>query len=192
VRFLIDMPLPPVLAAWLTDQGHDAVHAVDLGLQRAPDVVIMERAKQEARTIVTADLDYPHLLVLARATEPSLILFRGGDWSEAEAWSMVSDPLGSDTMLRPNRGPPCSGPAGVRPRGSDTPSLDATALTPRLRIDIRRHDQPSHPATVWARCVSCLSGVSPRRRQPHAIATAEEFFYGHSNHARASSHRRRW
>src|SRR5262245_39129825 len=77
------MPLSPALAAWLREQGHDDVHALEMGLQHAPDVEIMMRAKQEVRTIVTADFDYPRLLALARTTEPSLILFRDGNWSEA-------------------------------------------------------------------------------------------------------------
>jgi predicted nuclease of predicted toxin-antitoxin system len=55
-----------------------------LGLNRARDVDILARAKQEHRTIVTADLDYPRLLALAQATDPSLILFREGDWSDAD------------------------------------------------------------------------------------------------------------
>jgi len=93
VRFLIDMPLSPTLAAWLREQGHDAVHAVELGLNHASDVDIMTRAKQEARTIVTADLDYPRLLALARVTEPSLILFRDGDWSEADVTARMRDIL---------------------------------------------------------------------------------------------------
>jgi predicted nuclease of predicted toxin-antitoxin system len=84
VRFLIDMPLSPALASWLSDQGHDAVHAADLGLSRATDGEIMERARHEARTIITADLDYPRLLAVARASEPNLILFRNGNWSEAD------------------------------------------------------------------------------------------------------------
>jgi predicted nuclease of predicted toxin-antitoxin system len=67
------MPLSPSLAAWLTDQGHDAVHAASLELQRATDVAITTRAKQEARTVITIDLDYPRLLALAQATGPSLI-----------------------------------------------------------------------------------------------------------------------
>ena len=71
MRFLVDMPLSPNLAAWLREQGHDAVHAVELGLNHAADVDIMTRAKQEARTIITADLDYPRLLALARVTDPS-------------------------------------------------------------------------------------------------------------------------
>jgi predicted nuclease of predicted toxin-antitoxin system len=79
MRFLIDMPLSPSLRT----QGHDAVHASDISLQRAPDTHILALAKAEARTIVTADRAYPHLLALARAVEPSLILFRSGDWSDA-------------------------------------------------------------------------------------------------------------
>jgi predicted nuclease of predicted toxin-antitoxin system len=81
---LIDMPLSPQLAAWLVDKGYDAVHATAIGLSTAPDTEIMEVARQEHRTIVTADLDYPRLLAIARSTEPSLILFRGGSWSEAD------------------------------------------------------------------------------------------------------------
>jgi predicted nuclease of predicted toxin-antitoxin system len=93
VRFLIDMPLSPNLAAWLRNRGHDAVHAVELGLNRASDFDILVRAKEERRTIVTADLDYPRLLALAQVTEPSLILFREGDWSEADVVARVADIL---------------------------------------------------------------------------------------------------
>jgi predicted nuclease of predicted toxin-antitoxin system len=59
LRFLIDMPLSPQLAAWLVDEGHDAVHAAAIGLATAPDTEIIEVARQERRTVVTADLDYP-------------------------------------------------------------------------------------------------------------------------------------
>jgi predicted nuclease of predicted toxin-antitoxin system len=82
VKFLVDMPLSPDLAAWLRGQGHDAAHAADLGLNRASDADILALAKQEGRTIVTADLDYPRLLALAQSADPSLILFRDGNWSD--------------------------------------------------------------------------------------------------------------
>jgi predicted nuclease of predicted toxin-antitoxin system len=85
------MPLSPALAAWLREQGHDAVHAAELGLDRAPDLQIVARAKDERRTIVTADLDYPRLLALARTVEPSLILFRDGQWSEADVITRMRD-----------------------------------------------------------------------------------------------------
>src|SRR5262249_23120497 len=78
------MPLPPALAQWLTTQGHDAVHASAVGLGRSADSEILIRARQEARTVVTADLDNPRLLALTAAEGPSLILFRGGDWSELD------------------------------------------------------------------------------------------------------------
>jgi uncharacterized protein (DUF433 family)/predicted nuclease of predicted toxin-antitoxin system len=84
VRFLVDMPLSPALAHWLTAGGHDTAHAAALGLQRAPDTEILARAAQDKRTIIKADLDYPRILALAGASGSSLILFRGGDWSEAE------------------------------------------------------------------------------------------------------------
>lgn len=77
------MPLSHELAVWLRNEGHDAVHATDLDLSRAADVDVMAYAKREGRTVVTADLDYPRLLAVARASNPSLILFRDGNWSDA-------------------------------------------------------------------------------------------------------------
>jgi predicted nuclease of predicted toxin-antitoxin system len=97
VRFLIDMPLSPALAAWLVERGHDAVHAANLGLARETDAAVMARAKQERRTVITADLDYPRLLTLARATEPSVILFREGDWSDAAVITRMGEVLAAMT-----------------------------------------------------------------------------------------------
>jgi len=93
LKFLVDMPLPPALAAWLGARGHDAVHASAVGLDRATDLEIIARATAECRTIITADLDYPRLLALARATAPSVILFRGGDWSEVEVTARMAEIL---------------------------------------------------------------------------------------------------
>lgn len=93
MKFLVDMPLSPTLARWLQSQGHDAVHAFALGLDRAADPDIIARAAEEARTVITADLDYPRLLALAGATGPSLILFRGGDWSEADVTARMQQLL---------------------------------------------------------------------------------------------------
>ncbi|MBX9776022.1 MAG: DUF5615 family PIN-like protein [Xanthobacteraceae bacterium] len=71
MKFFVDMPLSPTLAKWLRDNGHDAVHASALGMERAADIEIMSRAKEEGRIIVSADLDYPRLLALAQAVAPS-------------------------------------------------------------------------------------------------------------------------
>jgi predicted nuclease of predicted toxin-antitoxin system len=98
VKFLIDMPLSPELAAWLRERGYDAQHAAEVGLERAPDADIIARAHNEGRTVVTADLDYPRLLALGHRSTPSLILFRDGTWSELEVIRRMSDIL---RMLTP-------------------------------------------------------------------------------------------
>lgn len=84
MKFLIDMPLSPALAIWLQNQGHDAIHALQVGLSRSSDKEILMRARIEQRVVITADLDYPRLLALSQAKEPGLILFRGGDYNENE------------------------------------------------------------------------------------------------------------
>jgi predicted nuclease of predicted toxin-antitoxin system len=37
MRFLLDMNLSPAMADWLRREGHDAVHARDIGLNTLPD-----------------------------------------------------------------------------------------------------------------------------------------------------------
>jgi predicted nuclease of predicted toxin-antitoxin system len=85
------MPLSPRLAEWLNQQGHDAVHAADLGLDHAPDSEILERARTDRQVVVTADLDYPRLLAMAQAEGPGVILFRGGNYSEREIIQRLQD-----------------------------------------------------------------------------------------------------
>lgn len=43
MKFLVDMPLSPGLAGVLALEGHDVVHALEIGLDRASDEVIMEQ-----------------------------------------------------------------------------------------------------------------------------------------------------
>lgn len=93
MRFLIDMPLSPDLAAWLRQQNHDAVHVSELNLFQAPDLDLLAHAKREQRTLVTADLDYPRLLALAQHADPSLILFRDGNWSDTEIVTRMAEIL---------------------------------------------------------------------------------------------------
>jgi predicted nuclease of predicted toxin-antitoxin system len=103
VKFLVDMPLSPALARWLAARGHDAAHASAVGLARASDGEILAHAGRESRTVVTADLDYPRLLALSGAAGPSLILFRGGNWNEADVIARMQhllDSLGESDLSR--------------------------------------------------------------------------------------------
>jgi predicted nuclease of predicted toxin-antitoxin system len=79
MKFLVDMPLSPVLAQWLSDKGHDAVHAAQRGLERADDATILRLAREEGAIVLTADLDYPRLLALTGSDGPGILLFRGGE-----------------------------------------------------------------------------------------------------------------
>ncbi len=89
MRFLVDMPLSPGLARWLAEQGHDAVHAQEVGLERASDIQIVQYASMEGRVVVTADLDYPCILAMARRGTPGLILYRGGNFTGDQMLEMV-------------------------------------------------------------------------------------------------------
>ncbi len=59
--------------------------------------MILQRAHDEHRIVITADLDYPRLLVLSLAVGPGLILFRGGNYSEREMESLLERVLESVT-----------------------------------------------------------------------------------------------
>ncbi len=76
MKFLIDQNRSPRLAALLRAAGHDAVHTLELGLERAEDDTLLRLAAEQQRVVVTGDTDFGALLALLRAPSPSVILFR--------------------------------------------------------------------------------------------------------------------
>lgn len=66
----------PLIARGLSEAGHQAVHTRDLGLQRASDTVVLERARTDRRIVVSADTDFGTLLAASRADGPSVVLIR--------------------------------------------------------------------------------------------------------------------
>ena len=49
MRFLADAGISPRTVDFLLQNGHEAVHVRELGMQRAPDPLVVERARAEAR-----------------------------------------------------------------------------------------------------------------------------------------------
>lgn len=89
MKFLVDMPLSPTVAGWLRVNGHDAVHAGEVMMHLWSDRAILDAALLDRRVIVTADLDFPRLLVQLGSSGPGLILVRGGNYSEIESLDCI-------------------------------------------------------------------------------------------------------
>jgi predicted nuclease of predicted toxin-antitoxin system len=58
VKFLADMGISPRTVAFLHGLGHDAVHLAEQGLERLPDLGIVEKARQDGRIMLVHDLGF--------------------------------------------------------------------------------------------------------------------------------------
>jgi predicted nuclease of predicted toxin-antitoxin system len=58
VRFIVDAQLPPALARWLVEAGHDAKHVEEVGLREAEDQPIWRYALENQAVIITKDEDF--------------------------------------------------------------------------------------------------------------------------------------
>lgn len=113
MKLLIDANLSPRVAAELRQHHFDATHVVDLGLATASDSEIFDRAVQDNYVVVTSDSDFPMLLALRRAFNPSVIhLRRTGELApEQHAALLIANlaavaedlELGSVVSLSPTR-----------------------------------------------------------------------------------------
>jgi predicted nuclease of predicted toxin-antitoxin system len=94
MKFLIDAQLPPALAGWLRDRGHEAEHVFDIGMVGASDVEIASRAEQAGAVLVTKDEDFTALrlpdrfgllwLRCGNATNRALFAWLEPRWPEIE------------------------------------------------------------------------------------------------------------
>jgi len=75
-RILLDQGLAPGTAILLRSEGWDALHVMEVGLDRSQDVQILEFASRERRTCVTLDHDFHAHLALAQMVGPSVVLVR--------------------------------------------------------------------------------------------------------------------
>jgi predicted nuclease of predicted toxin-antitoxin system len=61
MRFLVDNQLPPSLARWLCDRGHEAEHLFESGLHPLDDRALWARALADARIVISEDEDFLYL-----------------------------------------------------------------------------------------------------------------------------------
>ncbi len=75
MTFLVDAQLPPALARWLQELGHDAKHVADIGLRHAEDASIWNYAIEHDTVIITKDEDFAHRCVQSKAS-PVIVWLR--------------------------------------------------------------------------------------------------------------------
>jgi predicted nuclease of predicted toxin-antitoxin system len=79
MRFLADAGISPKTVDFLKELGHEAVHVRTLGLARAMDAELVERARADSSVVVTFDLDFGDILALGVLDKPSVIICRLAD-----------------------------------------------------------------------------------------------------------------
>lgn len=76
MRFLADAGISPRTVDSLRRSGHDAIHVREIGMQRAADRVLVEKAQADDRILLTFDLDFGGILALGVFDRPSVVIFR--------------------------------------------------------------------------------------------------------------------
>jgi len=102
LNFLIDAQLPPALARWITEQGHNAVHVFDLGFHTTTDSFIWDHARKSNAVVVSKDEDFVDRWLL-KPEGVALVWIRRGNCSN-EALVRWLTPLWPDIITRLTQG----------------------------------------------------------------------------------------
>ncbi|MEZ4735195.1 MAG: DUF5615 family PIN-like protein [Caldilineaceae bacterium] len=90
MKFLIDEDLSPKVAERLrVEGGVDAIHVRDRGLLGRPDLVILQKAYEEDRILVTANVKDFQRLACSRELHPGVILVLDGALSRDEQLALL-------------------------------------------------------------------------------------------------------
>jgi len=76
MKFLADMNMSMSTVQYLRRNGHDAIHLREQGLERASDTIVLQKAREEGRIVLTFDLDFGDLMANSKEELPSVIIFR--------------------------------------------------------------------------------------------------------------------
>ncbi len=98
MRVLVDTNLPPALAQWLRERGHEAEHAALILSPNADDESIWAHAVSMAAIIITKDTDY--LDLAARVGGAAVVLVRCGNLKLApfRSWFDARWPAAEDLL----------------------------------------------------------------------------------------------
>ena len=97
MRFLVDAQLPPALARWLEERGHEAKHVIDLALQDAPDEAIWRHASTKGAVIVSKDEDFARRRALT-SDGPQVVWLRVGNTNSRTLIEILEEIL--DDLVR--------------------------------------------------------------------------------------------
>jgi len=76
MQFLVDQDVYRVTINKLTEWGHNVLRAAYLGIQRASDEVLLTKARELERLLVTRDKDFGTLTFLREELSSGIILLR--------------------------------------------------------------------------------------------------------------------
>lgn len=82
MRLLADENLHSGIVAWLRGNGHDVLYAAEI-LAGESDEVVLRRARDDGRVVVTDDKDFGDLVVHRRLSAAGVLLLRQSDPSLA-------------------------------------------------------------------------------------------------------------
>ena len=77
IHLLIDQDIYQTTIEFLIKEGHDVIRVKRLGLERASDLVLLQKAKEMERIFLTRDKDFGTLVFLERESSGGVILLRG-------------------------------------------------------------------------------------------------------------------
>ncbi|MEI6670055.1 MAG: DUF5615 family PIN-like protein [Acidobacteriota bacterium] len=83
MRFVIDAQLPPALARWIAEHGHEAEHVLDCGFAETDDRVIWEYAHAAKAVVVSKDEDFRSRRTL-NTQGPAIVWIRIGNASRRD------------------------------------------------------------------------------------------------------------
>lgn len=79
MKLLVDNQLPTALARYLSANGIESLHVLDIGMDAASDQTIWEHAKNSGWVIVTKDEDFAQLADKQSAIPPQVLWVRLGN-----------------------------------------------------------------------------------------------------------------